>query len=273
MKTKIKNVLKNFINILLQPEMQVLPGQLAYYIIMSFIPILAICTIVVSYFVSNFNFSSIIYSYLPDAIADIIIPFITTNQNVSIWLLFLCYLFVATTGPRSIINTSNSLYKIDNPNYLSVFLKSFLMTLVLIILLIFMIFIPIFGNTIINLISKYINISSYLGIIKLLKFIMSFIFIYFSVKILYSLAPSRTIKSKTTTIGAIWTTTSWIVATELFAFYITKIAKYDLLYGNFANILMLFIWVYLLSYLFVIGMAININSYNALKTEKLEVKP
>lgn len=147
------------------------------------------------------------------------------------------------------------------------------MTLVLIILLIFMIFIPIFGNTIINLISKYINISSYLGIIKLLKFIMSFIFIYFSVKILYSLAPSRTIKSKTTTIGAIWTTTSWIVATELFAFYITKIAKYDLLYGNFANILMLFIWVYLLSYLFVIGMAININSYNALKTEKLEVKP
>ena len=77
MKNEIKRIYKEFRKIFMLPEMQVLPGQLAFYIIMSFVPILAICTIIVSHFIESFNLTNLIYTYFPDNLASIIIPFCT----------------------------------------------------------------------------------------------------------------------------------------------------------------------------------------------------
>ena len=176
---------------------------------------------------------------------------------------------MAINGPKSIIITSNNLYKIKENSVLRITLKSLFMTFVLITLLVFMIFIPILGNVILNYLTKYINIQNCLGIIKFIKVIVTFTFIYLAIKLLYTMAPSKEIKSEETTLGAIFTTVSWVIATEIFSFYITNIAKYNVLYGNFANILILLLWVYLIAYLFVVGMAININKYNLGKEQKL----
>ncbi len=270
MKKKIIKTIKNFLKILHQPEMQVLPGQLAYNLLLSFIPILAICASVISNFISNFNLTNIISNYLPNPLAQIIIPLITTNQNASILIVIFGYIFMATKAPKSIIIASNNLYKIKEENDLRVELKAIFMTIVLIVLLIFMLFIPIFGSIIIKIVQKYFEISKYISILKVVKILTSFIFIYISIKLLYTMAPSKNIKSNTTTVGAMFTSVSWIIATEIFSFYITNIAKYNELYGNFANIIILLLWVYLLSYLFVVGMAMNINRYNSLSKEEVK---
>ena len=142
MKKKIIKTIKNFLKILNQPEMQVLPGQLAYNMLISFVPILAICATIISNFISNFNLTNIINDYLPNSLAQIIIPLITTNENTSILIVVLGYIFMATKAPKSIIISSNSLYKIKEDNNLKINLKAIFMTIILIILLIFMIFIP-----------------------------------------------------------------------------------------------------------------------------------
>ncbi|MDD5980382.1 MAG: YihY/virulence factor BrkB family protein [bacterium] len=270
MKKKIIKTIKNFLKILNQPEMQVLPGQLAYNMLISFVPILAICATIISNFISNFNLTNIINDYLPNSLAQIIIPLITTNENTSILIVILGYIFMATKAPKSIIISSNSLYKIKEDNNLKINLKAIFMTIILIILLIFMIFIPILGSIIIKLIQKYFEISKYIGILKVIKILTSFIFVYISIKLLYTMAPSKEVKSSTTTIGAIFTSISWIIATEIFSFYITNLARYNELYGNFANLIILLLWVYLLAYLFVVGMAMNINVYNSLPKEEVK---
>ena len=269
MKKKIIKTIKNFLKILNQPEMQVLPGQLAYNMLISFVPILAICATIISNFISNFNLTNIINNYLPNSLAQIIIPLIITNENTSILIVILGYIFMATKAPKSIIISSNSLYKIKEDNNLKINLKAIFMTIVLIVLLIFMIFIPILGSIIIKLIQKYFEISKYIGILKVIKILTSFIFVYISIKLLYTMAPSKEVKSSTTTIGAIFTSISWIIATEIFSFYITNLARYNELYGNFANLIILLLWVYLLAYLFVVGMAMNINVYNSLSKEEV----
>lgn len=269
MKKKIIKTIKNFLKILNQPEMQVLPGQLAYNMLLSFIPILAICATIISNFISNFNLTNIINDYLPNSLAQIIIPLITTNENPSILIVVLGYIFMATKAPKSIIISSNSLYKIKEDNNLKITLKAIFMTIVLIVLLIFMIFIPILGSIVIKLVQKYFEISKYIGILKVIKILTSFIFMYISIKLLYTMAPSKEVKSSTTTIGAMFTSISWLIATEIFSFYITNLARYNELYGNFANLIILLLWVYLLAYLFVVGMAMNINVYNSLSKEEV----
>ena len=45
-------------------------------------------------------------------------------------------------------------------------------------------------------------------------------------------------------------------------YYINNIARYDLVYGNLANIVMLLLWIYALAYIFVLGLSINRMSYD-----------
>ena len=91
----------------------------------------------------------------------------------------------------------------------------------------------------------------------ILKYPVSLFTIFFFIKLLYTIAPDATIKSKETTKGAIFTTFGWIISTEIYSFYIKKIANYSILYGSVANLIVLFVWIYILAYIFVLGMALN----------------
>ena len=89
---------------------------------------------------------------------------------------------------------------------------------------------------------------------------ISFILIFYNIKLLYTLAPDREIKTKTTTTGTVFTTVGWILSTKLYAIYAGSFSSYNLFYGSISNILFLLMWVYILSYIFVLGMAFNASA-------------
>ena len=91
--------------------------------------------------------------------------------------------------------------------------------------------------------------------------------IYYWIKIIYTLAPDRKLPSRNVNYGAIFTSLSWIIVTELFSYYINNFAVYDVFYGSLANIVILMIWFLLLSYIFTIGMALNYRE-EKIKLEK-----
>ena len=71
------------------------------------------------------------------------------------------------------------------------------------------------------------------------------------------MAPDKKLASRHVSGGAIFTTVAWIAITSLYSYYIVNFANYSVFYGSLANIVILMIWVYFLSYAFVIGMAMN----------------
>ena len=71
------------------------------------------------------------------------------------------------------------------------------------------------------------------------------------------MAPDKKIPSQNVNGGAIFTTIGFILITSLYSYYIQEFANYSIFYGSLANIVILMLWVYLLSYVFVIGMAMN----------------
>lgn len=266
MKNKIKRAIKSFIVILKKPEMQILPGQIAFYFLMSFIPILALFSLLLALVTKNIDLITIINNNVPKVLADILINFIDgAKSGGSFIILLVCYMFVGSNGPSSIIIASNTLYGVKKTNQIRIKIKSIFMLIIIVLLLLFILFVPVGGDLIIKYLLKLIGNPEFLYRLKpiysILKILFSFLVIYASIKVLFTLAPEIKIKSKETTMGALFTTISWIIATEGFAFYITNIANYNKLYGNFASILILLMWIYLLAYLFVVGMAININKY------------
>ena len=163
------------------------------------------------------------------------------------------------------INISNEIYKIKPKNIVSRRLKAIVMIFIVVWLLIFLLAVPVFGKTLSEII-LFITGSSNLvlvihKILSLLKYPIMFIILFTNIKLVYVMAPDEEIPSKTTNQGTIFTAIGWVLSTEIFSVYLDKFAKYDIFYGGISNILVLLLWVYLLSYIFVLGMIINASIF------------
>lgn len=262
---KAKKILTGFTDILNKPEMQILPGQIAFCFLMSIVPIATISAIVASYITHSFDFMGVVETMMPSALSKILLSLADDIQFQGVAFVLVLYLLLGSNAPASIITASNLLYDVEQPNYLKLKMKSFYMTVIIVILLLFVVLIPLFGDTIVKFLIELFDIDflyHYRFAYVILKGLGSFLIMYFIIKTLYTIAPSKKIKSSTTTKGALFTSIGWIVATYIFAFYITNIASYDVLYGNFANILIILLWLYILAYLFVVGMALNVDNFH-----------
>ncbi len=261
----IKEIKETFITILKKPEMQILPGQIAFYFLMSIIPIAAVSTIAASYVANSLSFMELLSSVIPKSIANVIVVFSNNMQLNGVFFILVLYLLVGSNAPGSIIIASNMLYKVKQPSYIRLKVKSSIMTIMLVLLILFVIIVPLLGDFILRITIAVIStdfLYQYTWLYQVGKVIVSFLIIFFLIKMLYTFAPDKKIKSRTTTRGALFTTISWIIVTYGFSFYIKHIANYNEVYGNFASVLILLMWLYFLAYLFVVGMAINVDYYS-----------
>lgn len=263
---KSKSLIKQVIETIKKPEMRILPGQLAFFLLLSIIPLCAIIASVASEFSLSIEaLIKVINTNLPKEVADFIIEIID-GQSINMNIIIFCIsgFILASNGPHSMIISSNILYKVKDNDFLTRRIKAILMSIILVILFLFVLIVPAFGDKIVNLIIDIIN-NNQIGkaislVYNILKYPTSLLIIYFFIKLLYTMAPDTTIKSSTTTKGALVTTIGWIISTEIYSFYVSFFAKYNLLYGSLANLIILFLWIYLLSYIFVLGMALNASN-------------
>lgn len=264
---KARNFTHRIFELLLKPEMRILPGHLAFFLMMTIIPLVAlIATLAAGLSISTEGISQTINDTIPSEISSIISSIINGNGiNFNIIIFYISTFLLASNGTFSMINTSNEIYKVEPDNIITRRLKAVLMILILVSLLMFLILVPIFGTTLFNIIIEVTGEGIIASIIQemlvILKYPVILIVIFINIKLMYVMAPDKEIPSNTTNKGAIFTTICWVLATEIFAFYIERFAKYDIFYGSISNILILLLWVYILSYIFVLGMVINASNY------------
>jgi len=260
---KLKRGISNFFKIITKPEMEILPGHLAFSFVLSIVPTLTILTYVASMFhVSLDIINDFITRAFSAEFASILFG-VGMEVNASFnffFTLFVAYI-IASNGTASLIVSSNTIYGIKNSSFFKRRLKSLVMILIIILLFIFLLIFGVFGNKIIEMlelmdISKSI-LTNIILIINVLKGPISWFIIFLFIKIIYTMAPDKKIQSSEVNKGAIFTTIGFIVATYIYSLYTTNFARYDVFYGNLASIVVLMIWLYLLSYIFTIGLALN----------------
>lgn len=265
MKNRLKRYLKKLIKVLRKPEMNILPGNMAFYFVLALIPLLTIIILVASYFSISIDLvADLVKDIFPNQVSDTIIALISGKGfDTNIGIFNIVAFAVATNGTYSIITASNTLYKVEENDMLKDRIKSVLILIIIVILLFFLLLVPILGGQILSILESIeIFDGSLMFIYDLVKWPISFLIIYFNIKLIYAISPSKQIPSNETTYGAFFTTVIWVISTVVFSYYVTYFAKYDVLYGNLSTIIMLMIWMYVLCYVFVLGMAINATKYN-----------
>ena len=265
---KAREYILKIFNYLTKPEMRILPGQLAFFLVISLIPMIAlIITLGAALSISTDAVRIASSDSVPPGIANIINGIITGDGiNFNMLVFYASAFLLASNGTYSMINTANEIYKVKPRNMLSRRVKAIVMISMLVCLFVFLIAVPVFGSQIASIIAQITGSGSLITIIRkilsILKYPLILFILFINIKLMYIIAPDQEVPSKTTNKGAIFTTICWVLATEIFAFYIDRFARYDQFYGSISNILVLLLWVYLLSYIFVFGMIINASDTN-----------
>ena len=135
-KEKLKNnfqeFLDNFLKALKRPEMAVLPGQLAFFYVLSLVPTLTLIT----YTASVLNVSTdMFYNFLAKAFSgDVANLLLSTSSSASGFGFFIAICigyYIASNGASSVIITSNTIYGIKDKGFIHRRVKALLMTFVL----------------------------------------------------------------------------------------------------------------------------------------------
>lgn len=271
--SRLKDFFSNVYSVICRPEMAILPGQLAFFFVLSVVPIVTLITYGASFLNLSVDFiSDFIGKAFSSEIAELLVPIVTVpNVNFSFFLTLFVGFYVASNGASSIIISSNTIYGIQDAGFIKRRVKAIIMTLIIVLMFIFILIIPVFGSSIIDIV-KYVNMNEHITntmifAFNLLKGPVTWFIIFCFIKILYTMAPDRRIPSSYVNTGAAFTTIMWIIVTALYSYYINNFANYTVFYGALANIVMLMLWVYLLSIIFVIGMALNYRE-EIIKLEK-----
>lgn len=282
---KFKEFSRNVYDIMMKPEMLTLPSSLAYYFVLSIVPIISLLLMIAS----SFNLStSFLTEFFENNFSSELVKMITplvTNQSFSIGFVMyiLVAFFLASNGSDAIIVTSNQIFNIDNKNYFRRRIKAFFLTIILFTLFTFMLIVPVFGEQLINIAAHIGFNSNVTDALKMLYPVLNLpitlIVLYFGIKLIFIIAPDEKIKSSYVNKGAIFTTLCWVIVTNVYAYYVKHIATYSVYYAGLSTIVMLMVWFYFLAFVFVMGLSFNYRSQiehvektNAIKLKEIEEK-
>jgi len=265
-KNTFKKAIKDLWTLFWKPEMGILPGQLAFFVILSLVPIITLIGYGASYFdVSIASIIEVLERNFGENIVGMIAPIISGETiDLQLVVVFVVMFYIASNGAASIIVTSNVIYGLPQSSWLKRRIKAIFMTIIIVLLYLFILLVPVFGPRIIEAVD-YFNVTSvFTPILTILQGPISWLIIFVFIKVIYMMAPDKPVSLLKTSIGAIFSTVGWVLITLIYTFYVNNFAQYDLFYAGLSNIAILMLWIYLLSFVFVIGMNLN--------HQKMEIK-
>lgn len=260
---KLKKFFKSVVKMMRKPVMSILPGQMSFFLLLSLIPMILLIGVISSSFsISIDNLIEFINITFPADTSKLILPLLSgKGLDYNIIILLISALLLVSKGTRSIIVAASNIYKVEDDDPIKNMIKSIIIAIILVLLVFFIIIIPVFGSRILLFVQGIANISfitnRLIRVYNLLKWPISIFIIFFNVKLIYTIAPNKQINSNTVNKGSLFTTFLWTITTFFYSFYMTHVSSYNIFYGGASSIIILMLWIYLISYIFVLGMSIN----------------
>ncbi|MBQ3833942.1 MAG: YihY/virulence factor BrkB family protein [Elusimicrobia bacterium] len=173
---------------------------------------------------------------------------------------FLTTLYLASNSISVIIKCLNKSDKIqETRGFIHTKILAICMFFVYVIFLFFSVNLIIFGQSILNLITKYVHIipMEVSQLILFLRWPVTFVLIFILAAINYYVLPAKKVKIKTIIPGSIFFTVFWLLGSWLFSIYINNFGSYNKVYGSIAAFAILMIWLYFTSIIILVGGEIN----------------
>lgn len=250
------------------PYFQGVAAELAFFFLLSMVPIAIILGELMGVFsISMGVIRNLLSQYVSPEIYSNLASYLTYTPSGAISIAFILFaLWAASKAQYSMMRISNYSFTGHPSGGRSFFreriraVKTILITL---FTLAFSLLILVYGEIIINLITAYVNKFLNLnftfdGIWFVLRWPIAMALYFLMISYNYYVLPSERIRFRKILPGSILASAGMLLATWIYSYYATVFANYDLLYGSLAAIVALLFWFYILGYILVIGIQVNV---------------
>ena len=257
-KDRFINYITKIWEIIKKPEMGILPGQLAFFMLLSLVPIITLSGYAAGLFNINFDtLMDMLGKIIPGGIAGIL-PFISGNTlDLKLAVILIWMFYLASNGCNTVIVISNQIYGINKSNFFKRRIKAIFMTLAIVLLVLFMLLVPVFGNKVIELLALYNLDKVVRNVYNIMQGPITWLIMFIFIRSLYEFAPDRVRKNSHLNTGSIFTTIGFIIVTEVYKMFASNMTTYNMFYGALSGIALIMLWLYFLSFVFVIGLSLN----------------
>jgi membrane protein len=253
--------LRNVVHLLEHREVKLLAPYIAFFILLSFIPIITLVFEVIFLTVSNNQeLINVLSDVLPGHVYTIFVRLIDHNVGAIkiLTLSNLVLLFVSSKLYLAFYNSYLIIYNVQPKQfYLRGRIVAFINTLLLIILIFFLSVFTIFNSYIYDLMLNYMDFDIMGYLYNYLNLVLSIMIISSIVTFLMYSVPDIRQKVRDVIQGSLFVTLGWIVVSFGFKIYSDNFADYQTVYKTFTSLIVFVIWIYLISYVLVIGIVLN----------------
>ena len=258
----------------------ILAAAQAYYYLLAIVPLLILLLSILPYLqIDPQRVMDFLGTILPAEVAstfeDTIISVVTTPSGGLLTFGILGTLWSASNAVTAFIKATNEAYDVEETRSFIVQKGlSILLTLFMLIAVIVALVLPIFGGSIINAISSFLNLPSETEILfQVLRWVISIAVMSIVLAFMYKFAPNKHFPFKEVLIGALVATILWQLVSLGFSFYVSNFGSFDATYGSLGGIIVLMLWFFLTGLILVIGAEINaiIHKKKIVKNEPAKV--
>lgn len=260
---KYYDAIINIINKVKRDKIFVYASHTSFYILISAIPFITLSFLTINFFLSidEKNIINIIIPFFPDVVQSDAKKIIQeTIQNISTRILSFSLFSVLWSSSRGISAIRRGLRQIYSLKEIS-FIKDLLYS----ILYLFFIMIIVFVFLLISILPSLYFPRFFVYFIGFISFILLFTTIYY-------MFTERNFSFKYHLPGSIAASLFWILFIRVFSFYIKYFSNYSYIYGSITTILILALWIYFSTIIFLLGAELNsiiyTRSLNKKKTKK-----
>ena len=246
-------------------------GFLAYNLMLAFVPFLMFLLTLIG--LSNLDVNQVLeaLSYiLPikayDLIKYTVIEVLKGQGTGIVWITIFLAIWAASNGFGAVIRGMSRAYGVrEKRGYISRVVRSIASTVILALLIILTMVLLVFGDVIKNFVITYIPVSNF---ITMLWDLMRYIILVFMMVVIfvtiYKYTPAKKVSWVEAFPGAFLTSLGWLIFSSCFAFYVNTFSNYSRLYGSLGAIFILMTWLYLSSFIILLG-----GEVNAMISEKM----
>ena len=244
-------------------------AALTYYLIFSLFPLM----ILISILVGSLNIQiepmfDAMHNVLPKSVLELLSGYIHYVEETPSTIMFTFAMFFSIYFPWRVVHEIMATIRIayelpPAPSQFKQLFKELVAAIIIPLSLIVSLILIVFGpNIILKLLSflpaGLITISdTHLNIWEYARFAIAGLMLVFALVVVYELALDRHQPLRTILPGIIAVLIVWLASSALFSFYVENFAHYSVIYGTLGTFIILLLWLYLTSVIFLMGGEVN----------------
>lgn len=249
------------------PYYQGIAAELAFYFLMSMVPLMILLAEILNVFSLSIGFvKNLVDEYLSAEIAQSLYPYLNYSSSGGFSVFFIIFaLWAASKAHFSMLCISNYAYtgRTLQRGYIKERLRAIKNIILTMFMLTFSLVILVYGEVILNGANLYLNqlFKVHFDVDEIwymLRWPMAMAVYFLTVSYNYYSLPAEKVGFKRVLPGSIMASGGMMLVTAGYTIYMNQIANYDLLYGSLASIVALLLWFYMLGTVLVYGILVNV---------------